>query len=346
MLQSLGLSDHAEAVYHELLTRPSSEAAELADRTRLTPDDVHRALAELTDLGLVHPSATGMGRVRPVPPATGLGVLLMRAEAEAAEQLRRLDTIREAIALVASDAWRSADAVEVRRLDSFDSFSGRLEELAATATEECLSFQPSRASVSATNQPSFRPPLNRGVAIRSVYHDRDRHDPDTVAYVHRLLDANGEARTAMSLPMPMLIVDRRAAVFPLDPTDIGKGGIEVGHAGVLAAVQALFERVWSDSVPFGEAPTADTLSVSPVERALLRILATGQTDEAAARQLALSVRTVRRLMADVQRRLGARSRFQAGLRVAAAGWLVDEVTDSPPEAREPVTTTNDQAMNV
>lgn len=45
------------------------------------------------------------------------------------------------------------------------------------------------------------------------------------------------------------------------------------------------------------------------------------TDEAASKQLAISVRSVRRLMSDIMDRLNARSRFEAGLRAAERGWL-------------------------
>ncbi|MEV4454832.1 LuxR C-terminal-related transcriptional regulator [Microbispora sp. NPDC049633] len=57
------------------------------------------------------------------------------------------------------------------------------------------------------------------------------------------------------------------------------------------------------------------------ERQLLKLLAEGLTDEGAARQLGLSQRTVRRMMAGIMERLGARSRFEAGLQAAKRGWL-------------------------
>ncbi|WP_250008308.1 LuxR C-terminal-related transcriptional regulator [Actinoplanes sp. M2I2] len=55
------------------------------------------------------------------------------------------------------------------------------------------------------------------------------------------------------------------------------------------------------------------------ERRLLGLLATGLTDESVAARLGLSERTVRRTMASIMARLGARSRFQAGLIAARQG---------------------------
>ncbi|MEV4409509.1 LuxR C-terminal-related transcriptional regulator [Actinoplanes sp. NPDC049598] len=55
------------------------------------------------------------------------------------------------------------------------------------------------------------------------------------------------------------------------------------------------------------------------ERHLLALLAAGLTDESAAARLDVSVRTVRRTMASIMLRLGARSRFQAGMIAARLG---------------------------
>jgi DNA-binding CsgD family transcriptional regulator len=55
------------------------------------------------------------------------------------------------------------------------------------------------------------------------------------------------------------------------------------------------------------------------ERQLLGLLATGLTDGSVAARLGVSERTVRRSMATIMARLGARSRFQAGLIAARLG---------------------------
>lgn len=53
------------------------------------------------------------------------------------------------------------------------------------------------------------------------------------------------------------------------------------------------------------------------------MLAGGLTDEAMARKLGLSERTVRRLVSEPTERLGAASRFQAGVCAVRLGWLDD-----------------------
>ncbi len=65
----------------------------------------------------------------------------------------------------------------------------------------------------------------------------------------------------------------------------------------------------------------DKSDPSDSERLLLQLLSLGAKDEAAARHLGVSVRTVRRMIADLMRRMDARSRFQAGILAAERGWL-------------------------
>src|SRR5947207_1648255 len=80
---------------------------------------------------------------------------------------------------------------------------------------------------------------------------------------------------------------------------------------------------WRSARPFGEPPRRDGNGLTGIERELLELLGRGLTDEAAARKLGVSLRTVRRMMADLTTRLGATSRFQAGMRAHQLGWLTD-----------------------
>ncbi|WP_344743196.1 helix-turn-helix transcriptional regulator [Streptosporangium vulgare] len=84
---------------------------------------------------------------------------------------------------------------------------------------------------------------------------------------------------------------------------------------------ALFEQTWGAASPLGEERRRDEKGLSGQEREVLRLLSTGLTDEAVARRLDVSVRTLRRVTAELMERLDARSRFQAGYLAAARGWL-------------------------
>ncbi|MFF9667571.1 helix-turn-helix transcriptional regulator, partial [Streptomyces althioticus] len=84
---------------------------------------------------------------------------------------------------------------------------------------------------------------------------------------------------------------------------------------------SLFEQTWSDATPFGAPRERDEEGLTRQEQELLRLLGQGYTDEAAGKHLGVSLRTTRRMMADLMDRLGARSRFEAGLLAGRRGWL-------------------------
>ncbi|MGW3556520.1 hypothetical protein ACWDNT_03950 [Streptomyces sp. NPDC000963] len=56
-------------------------------------------------------------------------------------------------------------------------------------------------------------------------------------------------------------------------------------------------------------------------RKLLRLLAQGYTDEAAARRLGISPRSERRLIPELMEKPGAQSRFQSGRRAVENGYV-------------------------
>jgi DNA-binding NarL/FixJ family response regulator len=60
---------------------------------------------------------------------------------------------------------------------------------------------------------------------------------------------------------------------------------------------------------------------SATRRLLLEQLTRGAKDEQIARELGLSLRTVRRRVAEVLGELGADSRFQAGVEAVRRGWI-------------------------
>lgn len=72
--------------------------------------------------------------------------------------------------------------------------------------------------------------------------------------------------------------------------------------------------------PFGEA-AASPSPLTPSERGLIKMLAQGHKDEACARNVDVSVRTVRRMGADVTERLGAGSRFEPAILATRRGWI-------------------------
>ncbi|MEU2229619.1 LuxR C-terminal-related transcriptional regulator [Streptomyces vietnamensis] len=327
MLEALGVEESAEAVYRLLLERPEYGVTDVAARLGRPEPEVREALARLADLKLVLVDDSS-GRAEALAPDVGLSFLLSRAEAELGRHRRRFEQAgRAAAGFLASYADRPGPAARhdlVDRITGLDKVRERLEDLAANARAECLSLLPGGAQLPDTmdaSQPLDRLALERGVKIRSIYQESFRNDPPTVDYVRWYCGLGGEARTVPVVPMLMVVVDREAALVPVDPEDGRAGALEVRSPGLVHALAVLFDRLWDAGTPFGETPRRDAHDLSPQERELLMLLGIGCTDDIAARRLGVSLRTVRRMSSELMNRLGARSRFEAGVRAAKEGWL-------------------------
>ena len=156
-----------------------------------------------------------------------------------------------------------------------------------------------------------------GVSLREVRARECLEGPDGVAALRRALADGRSVRVAEGLPLRLLLVDERAVLVPLEPT--GGGGWLLAHSAVLVAtLQDLCERIWRDARPY---PGGGGDELDPVQRQVLTLLVTGMKDEAVARSLRISVRTLRRHVAALQRRCGVDSRMALAAAAARAGWL-------------------------
>jgi len=327
MLKLLGLHTAAEAVYRVMLDEPGYGVAEIAGRLSWTTDQVRAALDELGRLSLLRPSREEPGAQRAISPEVGLSALLARQEAELAERQERIAASRRAVAAIVADyaERRSAqNRTEVEQLAGLDSVRARLEELVHACRVEILSFVPS--GVQGEENPEPARPLGvavagRGVQTRDIYLDSVRNHPPTMRHLRRLCEQRVQVRTTASLPLRMMIFDRRSALIPIDPEQSQRGAALHHGLGMVTALCALFEQTWRTAHPLGTDRERDESGLTGQEREVLRLLAQGHTDEGVARRLGISVRTVRRITADLLKRLGAHSRFQAGALAVARGWI-------------------------
>jgi DNA-binding CsgD family transcriptional regulator len=307
-----------------LLTEPDWGVERIAANLHLAEAEVREALDELLELTLLRP-AVDSSTLRAVSPEVGLTRLLARNQNQLLFRQQQLESARTAIAALSAEFIdRQPDDEMVLRLDSLEAVRDRLEELAATATEECLSLMRGGAvrpdAIQAGKHPN-QLALERGVVIRSIFQDSFRNDPDTLRYARWLADLGGLTRTVPLLPMRLVIVDRSIALVPTDPSDGRRGALELHGAALIQPLCALFDELWRSGADFGQPTARDDQDLTGSERALLELLGQGHTDESAGRKLGLSLRTVRRMMQDLMNRLGAESRFQAGAQAVRKDWL-------------------------
>lgn len=135
--------------------------------------------------------------------------------------------------------------------------------------------------------------------------------------------------------MTALIADGRTALVCTEMAGERQASV-LRASSVAQCGQTLFDTVWSHAVDatawlgFGAHARVELV------QQILHYLHTGATDEAASRELSISVRTYRRHIATIMELLDARSRFQAGVRAAELGLLTRVRPGAePPRGRPP-----------
>jgi len=148
-----------------------------------------------------------------------------------------------------------------------------------------------------------------GTTIRLILPPHSATAPVAATVVDVLADAGIQIRLGETRPW-FFVSGLRVAVAPLHWSGTDEGPVGVFRGETMAgALRDLFEHRWAQSTPWGGANgTVDDV---------LRLLATGRSDEEVAEALGVSLRTVRRRVAEAMAEYGASSRFELGYRVAA-----------------------------
>jgi DNA-binding CsgD family transcriptional regulator len=165
--------------------------------------------------------------------------------------------------------------------------------------------------------------IARGIRVRGLYEQGAVAAPGGLEDLVWSLNHGEEARATLATPSQWLMVDQEIVIAPLHRGKTYSDGlVEVRHPTLAALFAAYFESLWATAVPLTSLRAGrreDTYDAD--DRALASLLATGMNDKAIARQLEVSERTAHRRVTALMLRLGAESRFQAGVQAALRGLL-------------------------
>ena len=323
-LEILGLDGLSESVYRALLADPDADLAGVSQRLGVSEPEVREAVHRLLELALVREHSAGRVYV-PVNPDVALEALLSLEQAELSRRERQLLQARAELArLVRPDDARLGPVREVRRLDDVAQVVAVLRDLAARCYQEVLSVVPGRslpAEMLADSRDADLALIDRGVSVR-LLHARQQLDSEVVRrHLHELRGHGAEVRVADTLPHRLVVFDRAVSFLPVDPQRPAGGALVVREPAITANLVTLFESMWAGAQDLDRALESGSPAASELDRAVLMLMSSGVKDEAAARQLNVSDRTYRRHVADIMARLGASSRFQAGVEAVRRGWL-------------------------
>ncbi|WP_328475260.1 hypothetical protein OHA21_18285 [Actinoplanes sp. NBC_00393] len=171
----------------------------------------------------------------------------------------------------------------------------------------------------------------QGVRYRVVIDQPALTEPGVIAETSESLRQGVEVRVVASLPIKLILADSELALVPLTGTPADEPCAVLLHrAGLLTAMDALFEVVWRHAHPLDELalgnPAAedfagtDADAPTALDRKILALMLAGLTDQAITAQLNLSLRTLQRRLRHLMDLAGVQSRMQLGWYAARHDW--------------------------
>lgn len=318
-----GLGPDADLIYRALSMVGPRTVSELSRELSMPHRRVTQALDELAAAGAADPVQTAStASVRPhhrawapVPIDRLLGVLRRRRTPATPQQVWRRH-----VAALSGVADTVVDSSVVRHWQSRTAARQRAAQLVAAERHEHLVINTEEVfdqSARAAAAPLERSMFTRGIRVQVIEQppsdgDRSAAEADAFAAI------GGSYRQHADLPMKIMIYDRRAALFPADPLNLELGYFEVGPGPTLQGLCAMFDRTWGQAHD-PRRRGVPSIGLNSREQALVALLAAGHSDQSAADELQLSLRTVAYTMRALMDRLGVESRFQLGLLLGAAG---------------------------
>lgn len=324
VLTALGFAPAVDRLYQQVRTHSGRQLSRIAAATLRTPGELLEDLDPLVRAGIVHLDGD---ELVVEPPAEALRIMVAAQAANAERTLQRLEGLTEAVALLSDEAHVGLDDHdqtvpidgEVVTASDPTRIYATVRDLVRHSRGDLLWLRPDQwrgpneAKMAELVEDALR---QGGRTSRAIYPlHATREAPGVLA---ARVAAGEQVRLLPEVPSRMLVIGDTHVLLPdrLGYADIPL--VVVRQTAVVEAAAQWFERLWERAaVPATGRPEARR----DLRRFLLQQLADGAHDEQIARNLGISLRTVRRRVADLMLELGADTRFQAGVEATRRGWL-------------------------
>ncbi|MBN6546213.1 helix-turn-helix transcriptional regulator, partial [Actinacidiphila bryophytorum] len=156
----------------------------------------------------------------------------------------------------------------------------------------------------------------RGVRVRAVYPRALLAVPRHAAHLRRVSEAGVSVRVLDHVPHDLMVFDRQTACLTA-----GEGAVaplvRVRGPLLAASFAAIYESYWQRATPLSRTSAGPHHArLGERERAVIRLMTNGYSDERIARKLGITAPDVQSVMAALMERLDAGSRFEAGYKLA------------------------------
>jgi len=326
----------AQVLYRLATSDADWSAEEVRDRFEWTDDDLAASIQLLADLRLMKPAPDTPSGWACFSPESALNNLLSEERRRMAQLISGVEQNQAALTQLLMDfqpihASKLA-TVQMELVRGGANVGAALGDLAGRVQGEVFSLHPGKAPQAELMEAGLerdRLALQRGVRMRTIHLTSAAAVPHMSAYLRSLVEAGAEVRTMHTLPVRMIIIDRAEAVVPAPSTDGQPAALLIRSELLVQVLCQIFDYCWTAAAQIGpergddgDLPVDDVqAALSPRHHELVRMLASGLTDDMMSRKLGLSERTVRRMVMDITTALGTDSRFQTGVRISQLGWL-------------------------
>jgi HTH-type transcriptional regulator, sugar sensing transcriptional regulator len=253
-LISLGLTGYEASAYVALTRRDRATGAEVARLAGLPRQRIYDVLDGLVARGLATVEPGRPARYAAVAPDAAVAALLAARRLEV-ERLEHEAALAVALLTPAYHDGRSTtdplNYIDVLREPV--AIANRFTELQAAATREILVFTKPPYAVEPAENVAGLELMARGVEARSVYERSVYDDPGVVDAVRSFVAAGEQARVVDELPLKLVLIDERVALFTMEDPIAGATNLTimtVEHPALARLLKLAFERVWEHAERF------------------------------------------------------------------------------------------------
>lgn len=322
-LSALGVDPTAERLYRHTLTMPPAALPAHVAALGWTAEQGAAACQALVAAGLLVEGRSGA--LVPEPPQDAIGRLIEQEAARLETRRRELVDAQAVIDTFAREHQRhpAHQAPETSTLEVVPrpGVVAALEQATRTTSGLIRHFILSTATVPARDEPLvrwFQGQVAQGRQLRTIYPASFLQSGNVhgAMWVRDWADVGEEQRLMEQVPHAYTVFGEELALACTEWGVVTEDMVAIRSPMLVRALVTIFDEAWRVGLPVPHS----TYEAALGDR-LLAMLAAGLKDEAIARYLGISLRTVRRRVAALMDELGAQTRFQLGSAAERRGLL-------------------------
>lgn len=309
-----GIDPRAEELYRQMLRLPNVTSEELVAKHGWEREELETALRALVRARLA--KVDSADRYQVVAPITALDDLVIAEEARLASRTAQLEEARKALREYASEyRVESTTELPAAELVSFGQWDEQyLHNLIAAANGPLRIVYSRFITEPAARLAQLERVISLGYPMQVLVPAVHLSDDRVIRGLRDLTSINAQIRLGTDAKSSFTVFGSMAASSLTQADDFRCDRLVIRIPAIIDILTSYFDSVWQRSIAI------DANEVDEDAR-IIALLGEGLKDESIARHLGISLRTVRRRIADFMDEIGAETRFQAGAEAQRRGMV-------------------------